>query len=511
MSDFLELDTKALLAVNGGASCSGGSCSSSVSKNTGSCGSSGISYSGSCSSSGGSSYGGSCGTSGGNCGSFGGSCSSYGGSNVETSNGGGGNNDQLKETTPSYNIVGNSYAEVANAKPGDKMKKSEDEYIILTQGDIDWAKAQLEKNATNSESTKTDTELNEIIGVGSCGGGGAVGGSCGGGSVVVKPLVPTPSVSAVSSEDNSTPSPTEPIPNYEDNFVENSDYGVANAKPGDKLKRKDGTIVTLTQGDIDFAKAKLEKEAASNPANEQSNNITPEEVDSVTPSLEDNITDDSTIPSENDVTTNPSVEEPPTSPTEDLTNPKPSGSTSNNNTTPATSSEDKISKSIQENNDKQYNYDTGYRCDNWVEEVLNDAGYDASDYLTAGNSYEKTVQQHIDALTSSKTEGVDYTKTLPTADGAYVVFMDDSSIGYAEHAAILVIENGVATLYDNSSGRGNAFYKEDEAGNVLKDEKGNPLVSYYDQGVASEKVYGKNNGTKLLDYGYDTFYYQKIQ
>ena len=89
--------------------------------------------------------------------------------------------------------------------------------------------------------------------------------------------------------------------------------------------------------------------------------------------------------------------------------------------------------------------------------------------------------------------------------------MDDSSIGYAEHAAILVIENGVATLYDNSSGRGNVFYKKDEEGNVLKDEKGNPLVSYYDQGVASEKVYGKNNGTKLFEYGYDTFYYQKIQ
>ncbi len=50
LSDFLELDTKALLAVNGGASCSGGSCSSG-----------GSSYSGNCSSSGGSSYGGSCG------------------------------------------------------------------------------------------------------------------------------------------------------------------------------------------------------------------------------------------------------------------------------------------------------------------------------------------------------------------------------------------------------------------------------------------------------------------
>ena len=383
LTNFLELDTKALMAINGGGTCGGGSCSS---------GGSSYSGGGSCSSS--SSYGGSCGS-----GSYGGSCSgSYGGS---------------------------------------------------------------------------------------CGGGSSYGGSCGGKNVVVKPYNPTPS----EPDANLTLPPTDP----EGNFVENSNYGVANAKPGDKLKRKDGTIVILTPGDIEWAKAQLEKEAASNPV------------------LEDNITDDSTIPSENDVTTNPSVEEPPTSPTEDLTNPKPSGSPSNNNTTPATSSEDKISKSIQENWNKEYNYDKGYRCDNWVEEVLADAGYDSSEYLTAGNSYQKTVQQHIDALTSSKTEGVDYTKTLPTADGAYVVFMDDSSIGYAEHAAILVIENGVATLYDNSSGRGNAFYREDEAGNVLKDKDGNPYVSYYDQGVASEKVYGKNNGTKLLDYGYDTFYYQKIQ
>ncbi len=383
LSDFLELDTKALLAVNGGASCSGGSCSSSVSKNTGSCGSSGSSYSGSCSSSGGSSYGGSCsscGTSGGNCSSFGGSCGSYGGScssyNVGTSNGGGGNNNQPKETTPSYNIVGNSYAEVANAKPGDKMKKG-DAYVTLTQGDIDWAKAQLEKNATNSESTKTDTELNEIIGVGSC------GGTCGG-------------------------------------------------------------VGTGDTGDM-------------------GNNGEAEGVNG--------------------------------------------GGSDNSNK----SAEEKISASIEENKDKEYNIEKGYRCDNWVEEVLNDAGYDASDYLTAGNSYEKTVQQHIDALTSTKKEGVDYTMTLPTADGAYVVFMDDSSIGYAEHAAILVVENGVATLCDNSSGRGNVFYKKDEEGNIQKDKNGNPQVSYYDKGVASETVYGENNGTKLVGYGYDTFYYQKIQ
>jgi hypothetical protein len=168
LSDFLELDTKALLAVNGGASCSGGSCSSSVSKNTGSCGSSGISYSGSCSSSGGSSYGGSCGTSGGNCSSSGGSFSG--------SNGGSGNENPSGQA-PAWKYVENSNLGVANANVGDRIIRSDGSEVVLTQGDIDWAKAQLEKNATNSESTKTDTELNEIIGVGSC------GGTCGGGTV----------------------------------------------------------------------------------------------------------------------------------------------------------------------------------------------------------------------------------------------------------------------------------------------------------------------------------------
>ena len=57
LTDFLELDTKALLAVNGGASCSGGSCSSGGNYRGGGSCSSGSSYGGSC---GGGSYGGSC-------------------------------------------------------------------------------------------------------------------------------------------------------------------------------------------------------------------------------------------------------------------------------------------------------------------------------------------------------------------------------------------------------------------------------------------------------------------
>ena len=52
LTDFLELDTKALMAINGGGTCGGGSCSS-----------------------GGSSYSGSCSSSGGSCGGYGGTSS----------------------------------------------------------------------------------------------------------------------------------------------------------------------------------------------------------------------------------------------------------------------------------------------------------------------------------------------------------------------------------------------------------------------------------------------------
>jgi murein DD-endopeptidase MepM/ murein hydrolase activator NlpD len=77
LTNFLELDTKALMAINGGGTCGGGSCSSGGSSYRGG---------GSCSSS--SSYGGSCGgvTKGG------GNCSSV---NLSNGNGGGGKSDSI--------------------------------------------------------------------------------------------------------------------------------------------------------------------------------------------------------------------------------------------------------------------------------------------------------------------------------------------------------------------------------------------------------------------------------
>ena len=81
LTNFLELDTKALMAINGGGTCGGGSCSSGGSSYRGG---------GSCSSS--SSYGGSCG--GVTKGS--GNCSSV---NLSNGNGGGGKDNNVENPT----------------------------------------------------------------------------------------------------------------------------------------------------------------------------------------------------------------------------------------------------------------------------------------------------------------------------------------------------------------------------------------------------------------------------
>ena len=146
-----------------------------------------------------------------------------------------------------------------------------------------------------------------------------------------------------------------------------------------------------------------------------------------------------------------------------------------------------VKTSINDNFDKLYNSDgDGYRCDNWVEEVLNDAGYSASDYLTAGKASEKTVQQHIDAL---KKSGKDYTTEVPTKDGVYVVFMDNVNNGKTamEHTGIMVVENNIMTLYDNSSGN--------------KGGKG---------GVEGTLVTAKTS-TQISAFLYDTYYFQQVK
>ena len=64
---------------------------------------------------------------------------------------------------------------------------------------------------------------------------------------------------------------------------------------------------------------------------------------------------------------------------------------------------DRITTSIEQNLDKKYNKNNdGYKCDNWVQEVLTDAGLDYNDYF-AGDAYQKKVKDHIADLKSKGT------------------------------------------------------------------------------------------------------------
>ena len=126
-------------------------------------------------------------------------------------------------------------------------------------------------------------------------------------------MIVNESVSSSTTTQNTSSQTTEP----EDVFIENSNYGVANAKPGDKIKREDGTIVVITQGDIDCAKNKLGIDETTSSSNEEitaptTGSVTNEGVttENTTPSLENNVTEDATLPpttKENDFSNNSSV------------------------------------------------------------------------------------------------------------------------------------------------------------------------------------------------------------
>ena len=150
---------------------------------------------------------------------------------------------------------------------------------------------------------------------------------------------------------------------------------------------------------------------------------------------------------------------------------------------------EKIKKSVKQNENYKYN-ENGVRCDNWVEEVINDAGLDSTKYLPAGNSYAKNCMQHIE---EAKKENSGFTTEVPFLDGAYVVFMGDGTYHSGpkegqhanEHAALLIIENGSMTVWDNSLGNSTG-------------------------GVDSTDVYALSN-TRLSEFTlYESFYFRKI-
>ena len=290
-------------------------------------------------------------------------------------------------------------------------------------------------------------------------------------------------------------------------YVENSNEGIANAKPGDKIIRKDGTEITLTQGDIDWAKSQI------------GNNSTSVETSPSDSKNEDNIVNTEPIKenpeSPTDSGTEKKEEKDVGAPTAGLKSDQPLKDGQPAKIENATETKDKVINSISDNWDKQYSYTNQYQCDNWVQEVLKDAGIDSSKYLTGGDASQKTVQEHIDALTaadSGKKVNVDYYTERPTQDGAYVVFMDDGSrtvdkdgkkttVAVDEHCAIMVIKDGETSFYDNSSGNGGTPY--DASGKIVELSKSDhAAVSYYDQGV------GRTDGNAT--WCYKTMYYQKI-
>lgn len=158
----------------------------------------------------------------------------------------------------------------------------------------------------------------------------------------------------------------------------------------------------------------------------------------------------------------------------------------------------KIVESIKNNRTQQYlitgNKDTEYRCDQWVQEVLTDAGYDAEKFLNG--TAKETVAEHISKLK----EGT-YSTSVPKEQGAYVVFMADGTIGgkaVTEHCGILLVgANGQMQLWDNSSGN-----------NVDRVMGG---VQYtYNGGVDYTNVSAVNS-SKISDFCYDKYYFQTIK
>ena len=150
----------------------------------------------------------------------------------------------------------------------------------------------------------------------------------------------------------------------------------------------------------------------------------------------------------------------------------------------------KLEKSINDNiKDKKYVKGV-YMCDDWVQGVLAAAGIDYKKYF-AGAAKDKTCEEHIANLKNGNKK---YSTEVPTDKGVYVVLMNDGhkyakadgTVGtFAAHTGLLVISDSGVYFADNSSGNYNG------TGGV-------------------EKTTGKTASSVIKQYGYDSFYYQRV-
>ena len=80
-----------------------------------------------------------------------------------------------------------------------------------------------------------------------------------------KPATPATPATPVKTETETEPEPASKEQKPDGNQVGNSNSAVANAKVGDWIKRKDGSIHVLTQQDIDWAKKKIPSKVGTTP------------------------------------------------------------------------------------------------------------------------------------------------------------------------------------------------------------------------------------------------------
>ena len=299
---------------------------------------------------------------------------------------------------------------------------------------------------TFSESDYSVLDYEQLLAVNGAGGSGGGGGPSG----------PTGPSSSHGGTNKTTPSSGGTTSKGGSKYVENSNSGVANAHVGDKIIRNDGTEVTLTQGDIDWAKSKVNG-GSSVPA-----------------------------PSTPKPTNPASPQKPVQTP-----NPKSTAYGKNSVTSKVESAIDKVGKK---------NYVKGsYMCDDYVEDVIKNAGYNPKDYCV-DNPSGKTVDQHIRDLTSSGKNNYS-TNASKLTEGTYVVFMSDNQKVKDSHASILVIDsNGNAYMQDNSSH--NNATKWNSSGKPVEWAGG--TEKYGGHGYSAKNVCDVYTG-------YENFYFQKLK
>jgi len=118
---------------------------------------------------------------------------------------------------------------------------------------------------------------------------------------------------------------------------------------------------------------------------------------------------------------------------------------------------DRIRASAESNMNEPYR---NYQCDDWVAKVVSEAGITVDEFF-AGNTRQKTVENHIAAADARGTA-----RTDPEI-GANIVFMNDSPRGFNAHAGLVIVNrDGSVDYYDSSSNNPDQMPIHEQYGSV---------------------------------------------